>query len=55
MNADSLETTRWSTFTIMSGARAKYYKVVFANGSLGSATTFDIKIRCPLKESNVSN
>lgn len=54
LNADSLETPKWANFTISNG-RAAMYKLVLANGSGGSASTFTIKLRFPLKETRPGN
>ena len=53
LTSDSLETHKWASFTIT--GRAAFYKLVIANGRLGSASTFNIKLRLPLKETRPGN
>ncbi len=53
LTVDSLETYKWAAFTIT--GRAKFYKLVLANARLGSGSTFDIKLRFPLKDPAVKN
>lgn len=53
LTADSLETYKWAAFTIT--GRAAMYRVVIANGDEGSASTFEIKLRFPLKEPQIGN
>lgn len=53
LSSDSLETHKWAAFTIT--GRAAMYRLVIANGDEGSASTFDIRLRFPLKEPQIGN